>query len=215
MQTLTKTKKLIAFFLLLTFGFSNFVSAGIVSHPILKEQFSGEQLVKGIFFAQGQVADKIPEVQKLISEKQVHLNPDQRNQLTKMEDLIIQQISKDYPGAFEYFKKQLQTKDYLAVQKAIEDMSSKIMEASYLYSDKKMSKSEYQQMIKSGNLKPNSGNSATCVTVWFVVNILIAAEIVVAVLAVALAAATNLPSQQTDLQKEFLINAVVTNLSDI
>ena len=219
MNKLFGLKKGIAIFFLLAYS-SVFLMSFTVPAKIssLKKKFSGEELFQGIFFARGEVSDKLPEVKKIIGDKMAGLTAEQRRELFNSEDQITAEIKKENPILFEDFKSKIESHNYALVQKGIEEMRNAIIESSYNLNHTSVAdKNRFKEAMKSGNanslLAKNGTGNATCVTVWVSVNIALVFEIAAILMGVLLW--NSDPGDgltQTDLQKDIIVNSIVSNI---
>ncbi len=213
MQLLTKNKRFIAAFLLAVFSFTFTVNAG-VPNATKKVNFTGRQLFEGIFFGLGPVAQKLPELKQIFANAISALPEDQQRLLRENETAIADEITRENPTAFDGFQNALSSTDYARIEKALMEMSETMTTASYVLFVKKtglsnLTKDQYNKLVRDHK----AGGSEVAVTILVAVNIAIVAEIVVAFLATVLAAKGATPAETT-LQKEMLVNSIITNLNN-
>ena len=101
-----------------------FVSCTSKGTPI-KQPYDGETLFKGIFFAEGEVATKIPELADLISIKSA-MSPAKKSQYLAAQTKIIEDLKKKDPEFFKRFQSSVTSGDQVEVRRAITDAGNKV-----------------------------------------------------------------------------------------
>ncbi|MGB4776293.1 MAG: hypothetical protein WBP45_14050 [Daejeonella sp.] len=92
------------------------------------------EVFRGIFFAEGKVANLIPE----LSEFQLGNFTDDKNVLTKayeLHSIILKSFEKKYPGYIDAFHAKILTHDHLIIQAALQDGSKKLQTVLQNYYD--------------------------------------------------------------------------------
>src|SRR5437870_2246999 len=95
--------------LLLVFAIVGTTNYGVAQTK--PETYNGETLYRGLFFASGPVAAKIPTVQRV----ERYLPPEYK----ALEDKVVQHIKSTNPTFFPNFEKEIQSGDHLRVAAAI------------------------------------------------------------------------------------------------
>jgi len=171
--------------------------------------FNGEQLFEGIFFAKGPVAEQLPEIKRIVEGKTSSLSKTQLADLTAKQILIKELIKKEHPTAFDDFKANINTHNYAIVQRSIDEMIKMIIEASYNLTDKKISKDEYIKIHYSKSMSSQTLTVDHCIIV--ICSLVVDTEIQVALIA-AVTSVKLLTKAESDLQKEVIVNAIISNL---
>jgi len=99
------------------------------------QDFSGEQLFRGLIFMDGQVANLIPELKdRMEVKKLVALSPAQQEQERKIVNVIVREINANQPGYFDEFKKAMTSGDQQIINTNLVGVQEVIMRslASYL-----------------------------------------------------------------------------------
>lgn len=85
-----------------------------------KVPYSGEELFRGIFFLEGEVANKIPEIRNLKKISGFNKISDyKKDLLEKTRSRIVSEIKKDHPDFFPNFAKTLQSGDRVKIQQTL------------------------------------------------------------------------------------------------
>ncbi len=127
MHTLKKNKSWIPLVCLVICGLAFSVKAGVTSAP--KASFTGKQLFAGIFFGRGPVAEKLPAIRHILHVTDVHLSNSQELFIQKEEDNFMNLIELKCPGLLNRFESQIQSGDYLKVQKTLDETFNQIGQA--------------------------------------------------------------------------------------
>ena len=96
----------------------------------LNENFTGKDFFKGIFFAQGAVADKIPLLDNQIKAFQFASEQDQKKQI-RLQDKIISYIDEAHPEFFQKFNIEITSGDQNRIQNVLKSSSKVILESAY------------------------------------------------------------------------------------
>ncbi len=94
-----------------------------------KKEFTGEELFRGIFLMQGEVASQISLFQKIKSTYDFEANEEVRLQYSKVVDELINMISTKHPWFFKDFKSAITSGDHFEVQNALNAGSGLLVEA--------------------------------------------------------------------------------------
>lgn len=94
-----------------------------------KTSYSGREIFTGLFFAQGPVATLIPEIRDNFNIHNVNLSPEQRNEMTNVQDELLDFIEHKHPSFFDSFKSDVTSGDHITIQNALSNAGKISMEA--------------------------------------------------------------------------------------
>ncbi|MGC6479432.1 MAG: hypothetical protein ACON42_03535 [Flavobacteriaceae bacterium] len=141
MKSIRKQLKPISLFMTFLVLFVSCEQYDIVDEQLSLELY-GEEYFKGIFFATGKVAEKVPSISNSFSFYELQkLNEDDSMEYhRKMED-IINEISKNDPDYFDEFLTSLKSRNHLTIQDALVKGSDILFKSAInLYFDKNQEK---------------------------------------------------------------------------
>ncbi|HTS46114.1 MAG TPA: hypothetical protein VMH01_17070 [Puia sp.] len=172
--------------------------------------FSAKETFEGIFFGKGSVADRLPEIKDYINSRRLALTDKQKSDLASIEDFVTSEIQKEYPQALEEFQNQINSHDFLSVEKALISMSEKVTRISFDYflQHNLISREHYAQLIKDEKLADASGKDVL-VTTTTTTSTSTDTAVEVQLISSKVAAAGDSKSK---LQTEMFVNSIVTNL---
>lgn len=89
---------------------------------INKTEYSGEELFRGLFFLEGEVAKKIPFFDPIISyyENSIKENPNLAVEKSRQVNKTVQKVNEINPYFFDQLKKEIESKDFNRVRKILE-----------------------------------------------------------------------------------------------
>ena len=109
------------------------------SDKISKDNFSGEEMFRGIFFVEGNYANLIPELKTTQTTYLFqHLSSAEKHSLSSVKNQIINQIKAENPSYFDNFKESLNTSNPIVVKE-------KLLEAKTLLTEKALELSKINQ----------------------------------------------------------------------
>lgn len=102
-----------------------------------EENYSGEELFRGIFFLQGRVAQELNGLQQNLEQIEATMSLDENSRISygEFSDEIINEINEIDPEFFEKFHTQLKSDNYYVIELALDNSRNMIMAAG-LKSDK-------------------------------------------------------------------------------
>jgi len=112
-------------------------------------KYSGYELVRGIFFADGQVAEQIPEIRNNFLFDDYPLTTDEKIEIRNMYENVLEELQLRYPQALTNFKQAVYSKDPYIIDAAMKDLSKKIYESTINTDGIK----EYVQVLSNNNLR--------------------------------------------------------------
>ncbi|MEF8939165.1 MAG: hypothetical protein V5A22_04910 [Salinivenus sp.] len=163
------------------------------------KSYSGKTIFKGLFFAEGPVAKKFPEIWKnpSVTRQLSRLTSEQQVEAEKLETKILNWIGEERPKFFGEFRQAIQSGDHLQIRKAL-DRSSTLM----------LSAIEDITGIDPKKVRANPAKSAQEDTCAVVVAVAVAAVVVAVVFYVAEAS----KSADSSLRVEEFVDEIAARL---
>lgn len=122
-------------------------------------QIDDEAMVRGIFFAEGPVAERITAYNGVRELRDQSLTADQKVAIAKVQDAIITQIKADDPGFIRTFGKAMRSGDHLLIENTIKDAAPVFVDAAQKYARlRSVELSDLQAQLedfKSSDLTPS------------------------------------------------------------
>ncbi|HYG00897.1 MAG TPA: hypothetical protein VD927_00570 [Chryseosolibacter sp.] len=209
---------------------------------VRKAGFTGEELFNGIFFGDGEVSARIPEIASQLDVREI-LTADETAALNSIRASLTADLKNADPNFFVNFKSAIQSGDHLIIEKALTNASQSLYDAVLSGSLNKTGlthqelSSKVDELINVEDLKDASGKvdekafkdqigkirmfggaeetqKEACLAVA------VAAVLVLAVAAAAAAivfifwvGAKYSPDDGSELQEEMIVNSIASNLS--
>ena len=203
-----------------------FVSCTSKGTPV-KQPYDGETLFKGILFAEGEVATKIPELADLIEIKSA-MSPAKKSQYLAAQTKIIEDLKKKDPEFFKRFQSSVTSGDQVEVRRAITDAGNKVranieetlsVKIDQSLIEKVRGKVTLEELLSKENLKDpeklkfyeqelsgllgsNDPSLVACVALVLIVVVAVAIVWVIPLIA----------NPSNDLMKEKVVNSIAINL---
>jgi len=203
-----------------------------------KNSYDGETLFKGIFFGDGQFADKIPQYAELV-EMNKSLSTEERAKLNEAEAYVIGEITKQDARFFERFKVQISSGNHVKIRSEILAASSLVQKHLLKFYEHdisptviadlhaKMNSKEFnpegarqldkdnisaikKELLKNPQMRVGENQLAGVLTVGYVLAVAVAA-----VVAAALWFWVADPTTGGTIEQEQLINAIATEAHTI
>lgn len=209
--------------------------------PINIPSFTGKELFKGIFFAQGQVAQLIPEIQEKV-DMDAWLNNSEKVEYKKFMNEVIVAIDKKHPSFFKNFQLKVQSGSHVRISQEMSRASKILSDMVYELTNTseeevngimsrtsartsgmnklktgELTKDEIGKEIKKLRSTNNSRSKDACISVqWLLVLVAVAVAAAVAIVFINWVGfdSPNNPSSrmQSDIYKESVINSIAINL---
>ncbi|MGB0035103.1 MAG: hypothetical protein WBP79_06485 [Candidatus Acidiferrales bacterium] len=89
-------------------------------------RYDGETVFRGLYFGQGPVAQKLPEIwkQERYIERRKQLSPADERRINEIQDKIVADIKANHKEFLEHFGRVLQSGDHVAIQKELNEATS-------------------------------------------------------------------------------------------
>lgn len=119
-KTLTRLSCVVALLgVLFSYSFAN---------PLINNaKYSGEEILNGIFFLNGEVANVLPEIKEKLSFYEV-MDKQQKKDLSAVQQVVVNTIKQNDPAFFARFKTDIESKKHTRIKKALETASNLIAE---------------------------------------------------------------------------------------
>lgn len=125
---------------------NNYTSSGLFKKSSI-ENYSGEEIFKGIFFAKGEIADGLLNIKNSYSYYLV-------NNLTQVQDekyeseiaSVTNEINQKYPSYFSDFKRNIESGSHILITETIDEGAKKLFEA---YVDKYISNNDKEGFVNA------------------------------------------------------------------
>lgn len=110
-----------------------FVSCYNDDEPIAKKEYSGEELFRGIFFLEGEVAQSLESLKPNLDEMETTLktNPEAKASYGDFANEIMSQINRLDPEFLDNFKSQIESDNYYSIELALGNGSRMIKAAGF------------------------------------------------------------------------------------
>lgn len=201
-----------------------------------------EALVRGIFFAEGPVAERITAYNGVRQLRDESLSTDQKIAIAKAQDAILATIKTNDPGFISSFGKAMRSGDHLLIQSTLKDASPVFMDAAQLYAKERSvelsdlqaqleeysasdiqpsdwSKDNLERLIAQKETELEATRLAAAVAEEDIIDVAVEVEVAVYVfvlLVIAIAdivlAIANPSVEDSQLKGELLIQNIVTDL---
>jgi cannibalism toxin, SdpC family len=109
------------------------LSTGVAWGQTTGTHYRGETVFRGLFFGTGPIAKKFPEIWEdpmlLHYNEALNNKPELVRKLNELRNKLVKRIAKKDPDFFQRFGEDIQSGDHLIVQAAVEDASTRLVEA--------------------------------------------------------------------------------------
>lgn len=105
------------------------VVAGADSPPAsaASQSFTGREILRGLMFGQGPVADLFPEITEILRSLEKRIPASERDRFHRAQDALLTKIDEAHPTFFETFRADMQSGDPLAIQAALRRMQRVVL----------------------------------------------------------------------------------------
>lgn len=89
-------------------------------------QYSGKDMMSAVFFADGPVLDKLPELKSAVNISLFITDAGQLEEVRSMYASILDKLEQKEPGAFDEFKRRMHSGDHIVINETIDNYGEKI-----------------------------------------------------------------------------------------